>query len=58
MTVETGYFVDGPVEGLSYSTAIQSGTTGADGAFQYNEGEVVSFYITLFAFLYLKGLNW
>jgi hypothetical protein len=43
--VQTGYFTDGPVQGLAYSTATQSGTTDADGAFQYNDGEVVSFYV-------------
>jgi para-nitrobenzyl esterase len=41
----TGYFMDGPVEGLRYNTATQSGYTGVDGSFQYAEGETVRFYI-------------
>lgn len=44
-SVLTGDFVDGPVGGLSYSTATLSGTTGADGSFQYKDGEVVSFHV-------------
>ena len=44
-SVQTGYFADGPVEGLLYSTATLSGTTGADGSFQYRAGEVVSFQV-------------
>jgi hypothetical protein len=42
---QTGYFVDGPVEGLSYITSTQSGQTGADGSFLYMEGETVDFYV-------------
>ena len=42
---QMGYFVDGPVEGLSYSTGTQSGQTGADGSFYYEQGETVEFYI-------------
>ncbi|MEJ2109290.1 MAG: hypothetical protein P8Z37_05140, partial [Acidobacteriota bacterium] len=41
----TGYFVDGPVEGLRFNTATQSGYTDSSGAFHYMNGEVVSFYV-------------
>jgi hypothetical protein len=43
--VRTGVFIDGPVEGLSYETASQSGLTNADGEFEYLAGETVSFSI-------------
>ncbi len=42
---KTGSFVDSPVEGLSYSTATQSGITNAAGEFKYRDGEVVTFKI-------------
>jgi hypothetical protein len=42
---QKGYFVDGPVEGLSYRTSTQSGQTGVDGSFFYMQGEIVDFYI-------------
>lgn len=41
----TGRFVDGPVSGLRYSTASQSGMTSANGEFLYQSGETVSFYV-------------
>ena len=44
-TVMTGYFVDGPVQGLRFSTVSQSGYTGANGSFQYIQGELVRFYV-------------
>jgi hypothetical protein len=45
-TLHTGKFVDGgPVAGLKYSTATQSGETGVDGAFFYQAGESVSFHV-------------
>lgn len=42
---QTGYFVDGPVEGLSYSTATQSGQTGVDGSFASLQRETVELYV-------------
>ena len=42
---QTGYFIDAPVEGLTYTTATQSGTTGSDGSYKYKEGETVTFKI-------------
>lgn len=45
IVVLTGYFTDGPVEGLQYDTVTQSGYTGEDGSFRYVEGETVRFYI-------------
>ena len=44
-TVRIGYFMDGPVEGVEYSTATQSGFTDSEGTFQYISGEIVSFYV-------------
>lgn len=42
--LETGYFIDAPVEGLSYQTASGiSGVTDALGRFQYKKGEKVDF---------------
>ncbi|HGY08680.1 MAG TPA: hypothetical protein ENK37_01300, partial [Oceanithermus profundus] len=43
--LKTGHFVDGPVEGLKYATATQSGKTSANGAFRYKMGETVRFYV-------------
>jgi len=40
---KTGVFADAPVEGLSYSTATQSGFTNAQGQFKYKAGETVTF---------------
>ncbi|MCB1688627.1 MAG: RHS repeat protein [Halioglobus sp.] len=40
-----GQFVDGPVSGIRYKTATQSGITGSNGQFEYLEGETVSLYI-------------
>jgi len=40
-----GVFVDSPVEGLHFLSATQSGTTDSNGAFLYQEGETVSFYV-------------
>lgn len=44
-TVLTGIFLDSAVEGASYSTATQSGTTNAQGQFNYIAGEQVTFSI-------------
>lgn len=42
--IETGYFIDAPVEGLSYkSTSGLSGVTDSAGKFQYRKGEKVRF---------------
>ncbi len=43
--VLTGVFVDSAVEGVSYSTATQSGVTNSAGEFSYVEGEQVAFSI-------------
>jgi len=40
---QTGVFADAPVEGLSYSTATQSGFTNAQGQFKYKAGETIEF---------------
>lgn len=39
----TGYFIDSPVSGLSYSSGSQSGVTAADGSFTYEVGQPVTF---------------
>lgn len=44
-TVLTGVFKDGAVEGLTFETATQSGTTNGNGEFSYVEGETVTFKI-------------
>ena len=41
--ISSGQFVDSPVEGLSYQTPTQSGTTDAQGSFKYKKGEYISF---------------
>lgn len=38
-----GYFMDSPVQGLNYETETHSGTTGEDGSFSYEDGEMVTF---------------
>lgn len=40
-----GYFADGPVQGLGYKTQTLSGLTDEAGAFQYLEGETVTFTV-------------
>lgn len=42
---KTGVFTDSAVSGVNYETQTQSGTTNAEGEFQYIEGETVSFTI-------------
>ncbi len=44
-SISTGTFVDSPVEGLTYITASGSGTTNADGEFQYFSGENITFLL-------------
>lgn len=45
LTVLTGVFLDSEVEGLTYKTETQSGTTNADGEFEYLEGEEITFSV-------------
>jgi hypothetical protein len=42
---KTGYFIDSAVAGLEYTSGSTTGITGADGSFQYEEGQPVSFKI-------------
>lgn len=41
----TGYVVDSPVEGLSYTCGALTGTTGSDGSFLYDSGAACTFKI-------------
>jgi len=41
----TGVFLDSPVSGLGYYTETQQGMTGTGGAFKYQNGERVHFYL-------------
>jgi hypothetical protein len=54
--VKTGYFIGVPVEGLVYNTATQSGITGADGSFLYQEREDFADYFS-FRTLIAEGLD-
>lgn len=38
-----GYFIDSPVQGLTYQSSSYSGTTDEDGRYEYEEGETVTF---------------
>jgi pimeloyl-ACP methyl ester carboxylesterase len=42
-SVQTGTFVDSPVEGLSFRTNSNEGQTDAEGSFTYRQGETVHF---------------
>lgn len=44
-TVETGTFIDAPVQGLKYVTASQNGDTNENGEFKYVAGEEVEFFL-------------
>ncbi|NMT62230.1 hypothetical protein [Marinobacter orientalis] len=44
-TTKTGTFLDSAVEGLRYVTPTKTGLTGANGEFEYQEGEVVFFLL-------------
>ena len=44
-TTATGYFIDSPVEGLTYVSGGQSGTTDASGKFTYEVGKTVKFSV-------------
>lgn len=41
----TGYFIDAPVAGLTYTNGSTTGTTGADGSFTYTPGSAVTFRV-------------
>lgn len=41
----TGIFIDSPVSNISYRTESQNGITDLNGAFLYNDGEMVTFFI-------------
>ena len=43
--VKQGQFIDSPVAGLQFETASQSGTTDADGHFNYKDNETITFSI-------------
>ena len=43
--VNTGIFIDAPVQGLNYHTAAYSGTTDSGGSFNYQAGEQITFAI-------------
>ena len=43
--LETGRFIDSPVEGIEFQTQSQSGFTNANGEFQFRSGETVVFKI-------------
>lgn len=43
--LQSGSLVDSAVEGLEYFTASHSGTTGANGSFQYRQGESIVFKV-------------
>lgn len=43
--VSTAYLVDSAVKGVSYHCGTQSGTTGADGSFNYQHGQTCTFNI-------------
>jgi len=45
VTVLTGKFIDGAVQGLTFETATQEGVTNADGEFNYVEGEEITFKV-------------
>ena len=42
---KTGYFIDSAVQGLQYKSGSHSGVTDSNGAFQYEEGQPVTFSI-------------
>ncbi len=45
VAVKSGQFIDCAVQGLTFQTTTQSGTTDATGTFQYQKGEYVSFRV-------------
>ncbi|MBT4862731.1 MAG: hypothetical protein HON46_18190, partial [Gammaproteobacteria bacterium] len=48
--ITTGVLIDSAVEGVSYQTATQSGTTNSQGEFGYKVGETVTFSIGALVF--------
>ncbi|MBU0730601.1 MAG: hypothetical protein KKA70_12755 [Proteobacteria bacterium] len=45
VTVNSGQFLDSPVQGLMFKTRTQGGITDVNGLFQYIEGEIITFSI-------------
>ncbi len=43
--IVSGVFIDAPVEGLRWESGELAGTTDAEGAFEYREGDAVRFYL-------------
>ena len=43
--LSTGYFIDAPVAGLTYTNGSTTGTTGGDGSFSYTPGTAVTFKV-------------
>ena len=43
--VMTGHLVDAAVSGVAYDTSSHQGITGADGSFQYKDGETIKFML-------------
>lgn len=43
--IKTGKFIDGLVEGLTYESGSQKGTTDVNGTFEYEEGNLVKFSV-------------
>ncbi len=43
--VKTGYFIDAPVTGLYYKTDSEISGKTDKGAYQYNDGDIVTFYL-------------
>ena len=50
-----GVFVDGPVGGINYATPTLQGVTSADGVFEYQAGEMVTFSIGPLMLGFAKG---
>ncbi|MDU0352861.1 hypothetical protein RS130_02015 [Paraglaciecola aquimarina] len=44
-TTQTGFFIDSAVQGLAYRSDSTSGITGADGSFEFVEGETITFSV-------------
>ena len=55
--LQTGQFIDAPVQGLQYRTATQSGSTDATGKFTFLNGETVEFRLYGQPLLSAPGFN-
>jgi len=44
-TIKRGYYIDSAVEGVEFNCGTQTGTTGENGEFQYEEGEECTFSV-------------